>query len=104
MAQEGEQTALVETAGILVSCLSSPEGCIRVPGLSDDLFFLTLGTSAVGGAVFGFALRQETTEQVRGVHVSLVPYAGLLTSCEGPSFSSHYQGLLLDIWSVPYRT
>jgi len=54
VAQEGEQTALVETAGILVSCLSSPEGCFRVPGLSDDLFFLTVGTSVAGGAVFGF--------------------------------------------------
>lgn len=65
MAQEGEQEALVETAGVLVSCLSSPEGCVTVPGLSEDLFVLTLGTSIAGGAVFGFALRQDTNEQVR---------------------------------------
>ncbi|KAH7289406.1 hypothetical protein KP509_30G000100 [Ceratopteris richardii] len=55
--QEGEGEALVSTVGAIRECLHRPEGCKNVPGLTSDLYFLTLATSIAGGCVFGFAAR-----------------------------------------------
>ncbi|XP_057825231.2 thylakoid lumenal 15.0 kDa protein 2, chloroplastic [Cryptomeria japonica] len=57
VSDEGYQTALLNTIDAIKQCLVKEDGCNTVPGLTDDLYFLTLATSMAGGAVFGFAAR-----------------------------------------------
>lgn len=57
VAQEGEARALLSATGVLNDCLTRPGGCRSVPGLTDDLYFLTLSTSIAAGCVVGFASR-----------------------------------------------
>lgn len=62
--QEGEGVALMSTVQAIQECLSRPEGCKSVPGLTNDLYYLTLVTSIVGGCVFGFAARLPPSGRV----------------------------------------
>ncbi|KAI5074835.1 hypothetical protein GOP47_0010796 [Adiantum capillus-veneris] len=62
--QEGEGAALTLTVKAIRECLQRPEGCKNVPGLTDDLYYLTLATSIVGGCVFGFAARLPPSGRV----------------------------------------
>lgn len=62
--QEGEGEALTSTVQAIQECLRRPEGCKNVPGLTDDLYYLTLVTSIVGGCVFGFAARLPPSGRV----------------------------------------
>ncbi|GBG75637.1 hypothetical protein CBR_g20266 [Chara braunii] len=55
--EEGEQRALLQAVDAIRDCLQREKGCRFVPGVTDDLYILTLATSIVGGAVFGFAAR-----------------------------------------------
>lgn len=40
-------------------CLEKPDGCKVVPGLPQNQFYFTLGTSVAGGIVLGFASKLE---------------------------------------------
>ena len=51
VAEEGEPEALQQSVGAIVFCLDRPEGCVRVPGLPDELYFLTLGASIAGTCI-----------------------------------------------------
>lgn len=62
--QEGEGAALMSTVQAIDECLRRPEGCKSVPGLTNDLYYLTLGTSFAGGCVFGFAARLPPSGRV----------------------------------------
>lgn len=62
--QEGEGVALISSVNAIEECLRKPEGCKNVPGLTDDLYYLTLATSIVGGCVFGFAARLPPSGRV----------------------------------------
>ncbi|ERN42363.1 beta-propeller domains of methanol dehydrogenase type [Rubidibacter lacunae KORDI 51-2] len=50
----GENNAIVQALGTVESCLRQG-GCQVVPGLPREQWILTLITSTVGGAIFGFA-------------------------------------------------
>ncbi|CAI5471269.1 unnamed protein product [Closterium sp. Yama58-4] len=62
--QEGESEALTRSVDAIRTCLAEPNGCLKVPGLVDDLYFLTLGVSIAAGAVFGFSARLPPQGQV----------------------------------------
>ncbi|CAI5477182.1 unnamed protein product [Closterium sp. Yama58-4] len=62
--QEGESEALTRSVDAIRTCLTEPNGCLKVPGLVDDLYFLTLGVSVAAGAVFGFSARLPPHGQV----------------------------------------
>ncbi|GJP40572.1 hypothetical protein CLOM_g236 [Closterium sp. NIES-68] len=62
--QEGESEALTRSVDAIRTCLAKPDGCLKVPGLVDDLYFLTLGVSVAAGAVFGFSARLPPQGQV----------------------------------------
>ncbi|MCO5608275.1 hypothetical protein L7F22_062481 [Adiantum nelumboides] len=62
--QEGEGEALTRTVQAIRECLQRSEGCKNVPGLTNDLYYLTLATSIVGGCVFGFAARLPPSGRV----------------------------------------
>ncbi|CAI5937268.1 unnamed protein product [Closterium sp. NIES-65] len=62
--QEGESEALTRSVDAIRTCLAEPNGCLKVPGLVDDLYFLTLGVSVAAGAVFGFSARLPPQGQV----------------------------------------
>lgn len=64
VAEEGTAEAVVQAARAVDGCLRRPGGCRYVPGLVDDLYFLTLATSAAGGAVFGFSARSPPSGRV----------------------------------------
>eukprot|EP00897_Mesotaenium_endlicherianum_P010095 jgi/Mesen1/9113/ME000058S08600 len=64
VAQEGDVEALLSTTNALCVCLAKPDGCRNVPGLVDDLYYLTLATSIAGGAVFGFGARVPPSGRV----------------------------------------
>ncbi|KAJ7281234.1 hypothetical protein O6H91_Y363000 [Diphasiastrum complanatum] len=63
--QEGEAETLLVTLDALKQCLTAEGGCTNVPGLTNDLYFLTLATSIVGGCVFGFAARLPPSGRVQ---------------------------------------
>eukprot|EP00850_Spirogloea_muscicola_P012366 SM000079S22484 [mRNA] locus=s79:452156:453733:- [translate_table: standard] len=62
--EEGEMQPVIRVSEALQECLSKDEGCQNVPGVTEDLYFLTLATSIAGGAVFGFAARVPPSGRV----------------------------------------
>ncbi len=56
---QGESAAVLNTTDALVECLEKPGGCAVVPGLPEDQYKLTLGTSILGGLVAGYASRLQ---------------------------------------------
>lgn len=66
VSEEGYEAALLNTIDAIKQCIVREEGCNNVPGLTDDLYFLTLATSIAGGCVFGFAARLSPQGRVDG--------------------------------------
>lgn len=56
----------MNTIDAIKQCIVREEGCNNVPGLTDDLYFLTLATSIAGGSVFGFAAQLSPQGRVEG--------------------------------------
>ena len=50
---------MLNTADALAECLEKRGGCAVVPGLPEDQYKLTLGTSILGGLVAGYASRLQ---------------------------------------------
>lgn len=57
--EQGEFSALTNIVGAMEECLEKPEGCKVVPGLPENQYYFTLGTSIAGGLVLGFASKLE---------------------------------------------
>ncbi|GFR45534.1 hypothetical protein Agub_g6927 [Astrephomene gubernaculifera] len=57
--EQGEATALLTSAGVLMDCLGRPGGCAVVPGLPEEQYYFTLATSIAGGLVAGFVSKLE---------------------------------------------
>ncbi|KAG2454964.1 hypothetical protein HYH02_000790 [Chlamydomonas schloesseri] len=57
--EQGEQTAITVSTQVLMECLGKPGGCLVVPGVPDEQYFITLTTSIAGGLVAGFVSRLE---------------------------------------------
>lgn len=66
VSDEGYQAALLNSIDAIKQCIVREDGCRNVPGLTDDLYFLTLATSIAGGCVFGFAARLSPQGRVEG--------------------------------------
>ncbi|CAI5459535.1 unnamed protein product [Closterium sp. Yama58-4] len=64
VAEQGDTRAVQEAVATLQTCLLKPTGCSNVPGLVDDLYFVTLSTAILSGIVFGFAARLEPSGKV----------------------------------------
>ncbi|CAI7884215.1 unnamed protein product [Closterium sp. NIES-53] len=64
VAEQGDTRAVQEAVATLQTCLLKPTGCNNVPGLVDDLYFVTLSTAILSGIVFGFAARLEPSGKV----------------------------------------
>jgi len=60
--EHGENNAIVEALESVKGCLLK-NGCNAVPGLSDELWILTLISSIVGGVILGVAVIPRTDEQ-----------------------------------------
>ena len=60
--ENGENNAIVEALESVKGCLIN-EGCNSVPGLSQELWILTLISSIVGGIILGVAVIPRTDEQ-----------------------------------------
>ncbi|GAQ79962.1 hypothetical protein KFL_000430040 [Klebsormidium nitens] len=77
IAEEGNAKALMETVGALRDCLGRDKGCRFVPGLVDDLYFLTLACSVAAGAVFGFSARVPLSGRVNNQLTWILTFAPL---------------------------
>ncbi|CAI5978117.1 unnamed protein product [Closterium sp. NIES-65] len=64
VAEQGDTRAVQDAVATLQTCLLKPSGCNNVPGLVDDLYFITLSTAILSGIVFGFAARLEPSGKV----------------------------------------
>ena len=60
--EHGENNAIVEALESVKGCLIN-QGCNSVPGLSQELWILTLISSIVGGVILGVAVIPRTNEQ-----------------------------------------
>eukprot|EP00850_Spirogloea_muscicola_P011342 SM000070S21308 [mRNA] locus=s70:281202:285583:+ [translate_table: standard] len=76
--EEGETQPVIRVSEALQECLSKDEGCQNVPGVTEDLYFLTLATSIAGGAVFGFAARVPPSGRVSSALQWVLVFAPLL--------------------------
>ena len=61
--EHGENNAIVEALESVKGCLIK-QGCNSVPGLSQELWILTLISSIVGGVILGVAVIPRTEKQV----------------------------------------
>ncbi len=61
--ENGENNAIAQSVDTVKGCLAKG-GCNVVPGLPQEQWILTLITSVVGGAVFGFAARPRKDNQI----------------------------------------
>ncbi len=61
--EHGENNAIVEALKSVEGCLIN-QGCNNVPGLSQELWILTLISSIVGGVILGVAVIPRTEKQV----------------------------------------
>lgn len=75
----GEDQAIIQSLHSVENCLRQG-GCRVVPGLPDEQWILTLITSALGGAVFGFAAQPRKPGQLFAWQWALIfsPLWGIL--------------------------
>lgn len=77
--ENGEGASIVEALGSIETCIRQG-GCNVVPGLPREQWILTLITSILGGAVFGFAAQPRKTGQAFAWQWALIfsPLWGIL--------------------------
>ncbi|KXZ51457.1 hypothetical protein GPECTOR_12g420 [Gonium pectorale] len=78
--EEGEQTAILNSAAVLMDCLGRPDGCAVVPGLPEEQYYFTLITSVAGGLVAGFVSKLEPQGFVQRRWVWLLLFSPLWAS------------------------
>ncbi|KAG2490356.1 hypothetical protein HYH03_011158 [Edaphochlamys debaryana] len=78
--ENGEQAAILQSTSALVGCLNKG-GCLVVPGLPEEQYYLTLIISAVAGVVAGFASRLEPQGFISSRWIWVLLFSPLWGSC-----------------------
>lgn len=86
--RQGEAAALLNSLDAVSECFTKPEGCVVVPGLTDDQYYFSLVISVSAGVVAGAVGRLEPSGEAASTILGLCVVQILGCECLGSQTAS----------------